>query len=177
MSWNPYYYAAHLGQEVRDHRGRGESSRVPQQPLSPRVPPRDPRVPHPGHPIGPRVPPRDPRPQRPQEPDPRVTTRPEDLRPRDDDRDRDRDRDRRHHHRHRRYREQHDLPWGHRYYGDYIFLAGYGWLPRWYPYWDPSWFDYWWFLFDYYGGDTAADYAAYARDVVLRGYARQYGWI
>jgi hypothetical protein len=176
MSWNSYY-AAYLGQEVRDHRGRGERPRVPpQQPLSPRVPPRDPRVPPPGQPIGPRVPPRDPRPPRPvqpQEPDPRVTTRPEDLRPRDDDRDRDR----RRHHRHRRYRDQYDLPWGQRYYGDYIFLVGYGWLPRWYPYWDPQWYDYWWFLFDYYGGDAAADYAAYARDMVLRGYARQYGWL
>jgi len=69
------------------------------------------------------------------------------------------------------------LPWGQRAYGDHIFLVGYGWLPRWYPYWDPRWFDYWWLLFDYYGGDVNAEYASYARDATLRAYARQYGWL
>ena len=101
-----------------------------------------------------------------------MTTRPEDLYPRDHDRD-----DRRRYHRHRRYRDQNDLPWGQRAYGDYLFLAGWGWLPRWYPYWEPSWYDYWWYLFDYYGGDGNADYAAYARDAALRALARRYGWL
>lgn len=166
MTWNSYY-GAYLGADplpgrtassFREHRGPVVGPIVRDHRGDDRVP----------------IPPQ-PQPQPQPQPDPRVTTRPGDLRPRDDDRDRDERR--RYYQRHRRYREEYDLPWGQRYYGDYLFLAGYGWLPRWYPYWDPSWYDYWWYLFDYYGGDANADYAAYARDAVLRGWARQYGWL
>ncbi len=166
MFWNPYVYAF-LGADpspvVRDHRGDRPGVRIP--PRDPRPQPRpDDRVP-----IQPQPRPDDRVPIQPQRPDPRVTTRPEDLRPRRDD-------DRRDWRRHRRYRDRNDLPWGQRYYGDYIFLDDYGWLPRWYPYWDPQWFNYWWYLFDYYGGDVNPDYAAYARDAALRSFAPRYGW-
>jgi hypothetical protein len=70
----------------------------------------------------------------------------------------------------------HDTPpWPQQRYGDYAPVQGWGWWPRWFPYWDRRWYDYWWYLYDYYGGDANADYAAYARDAVLRQYAPQWG--
>jgi hypothetical protein len=69
-----------------------------------------------------------------------------------------------------RYRHPHD------YYGDYFVVEGV-WWPRWFPYWETAWIRYWWQLYYYYGGDTHADYAQYARDAYLRALAAQWGWI
>ena len=165
---------------VRDHRGE----RPPW--VSPRDQPVMPRVPPPVQPVTPRVPPRDPRP-RPVEdtrpidprvttphfptqpappPDPRVTTYPEDVRPRERDRDRDDDDRRRPR---RRPRDEHR---------DYVFVPGYEYWPRWYPYWDPYWYWLWRYLFWYYRGHENPDYAEWARDQVLRtSYAPRYGWL
>lgn len=64
----------------------------------------------------------------------------------------------------------------HYYYGDYVTVEG-AWWPRWFPYWDPAWYRYWWQLYYYYGGDAYRDYAEYARDTLLRSYAKQMGWL
>ena len=69
-----------------------------------------------------------------------------------------------------------DIPWGHRYYNDYCFVAGWGWFPCWFPYYDPRWLDYWLLLFDQYGGDYNAEYASYVRDLILRDLGRRYRW-
>lgn len=72
----------------------------------------------------------------------------------------------------------HDTPpWPHQSYQDYTPIEGWGWWPRWYPYWDPQWRTYWWYLYDYYGGDGYPEYAEYARDVVLRANASQWGLV
>jgi len=68
-------------------------------------------------------------------------------------------------------------PEAHRRHGDYAFVEGYGWWPRWYPYSDPSWYAYWQYLYDYYGGEANAEYAEYARDAALRSIAEQQGWL
>lgn len=60
---------------------------------------------------------------------------------------------------------------------DYVFVEDWGWLPQWYPYSDPYWFSYWQYLYDYYGGDANAEYAADARDTFLRSIAPQWGWL
>lgn len=106
--------------------------------------------------------------------DPRVTTRPSDVQPRWRSGHRvpgplpQRPHFRRHHF--------HDFPPGpHQRYHDYIFVDRGGWWPRWYPYWNPSWYAYWWQLYDYYGGDAHPEYAEYARDATLRQYAPQWG--
>jgi hypothetical protein len=153
MSWNPYY-ATYLGQ-----RSGGREQSTLERPFA-----RDPRG---GQPVSPRVPPRDPRrpdprvttPPFPQQPDPRVTTRPEDLRPHDDRHDHDDRRHPRHHHH------------------DYTYVANYGWWPSWFPYWDPYWFWYWQYLYWYYRGYENPEYAEWARDAVLRSMARERGWM
>lgn len=72
----------------------------------------------------------------------------------------------------------HDVPpWPHQRYHDYTYFEGWGWWPRWFPYWDRRWYDYWWHLYDYYGGDAYADYAAYASDAVFRQYGPQWGLV
>jgi len=94
--------------------------------------------------------------------DPRTTTRPGDLHPGG-------------------YWPRHHFhdrpPWPHRHHGDYILVPGWGWWPRWFPYWDPGWQAYWWSLYDYYGGDAYPDYAAYARDMLIRQQAGQWGLV
>jgi hypothetical protein len=60
---------------------------------------------------------------------------------------------------------------------DYVFVENYGWWPHWFPYWEPAWYAYWWQLYEYYGGDENREYAEWARDQVLRGYAPQMGWL
>lgn len=80
------------------------------------------------------------------------------------------------HHGHHGHHHFHDeAPWPQQQYGDYVLIQGWGWWPRWYPYWDRRWYDYWWSLYDYYGGDSYPDYAAYARDAFLRANAQQLG--
>ena len=126
--------------------------------------------------------PSDVRPTERRPPDPRVTTRPSDVRPTErrplDPRVTTRPSDVRspQPRPHGRRHHFHDVPpWPHQHHRDYVYVDRGGWWPRWYPYWDPSWFRYWWYLYDYYGGDAYADYAEYARDAVLRQYAPQWG--
>lgn len=67
-------------------------------------------------------------------------------------------------------------PTSHHRHHDYAFVEGYGWWPRWFPYWEPYWFWFWQYLYYYYGGDTNAEFAEYARDWYLRSIAPQWGW-
>lgn len=65
--------------------------------------------------------------------------------------------------------------WPQHRYHDYIYVDRSGWWPRWFPYWDQRWIAYWWHLYDYYGGDASPEYAAYARDAMLRQNAARWG--
>jgi hypothetical protein len=71
-----------------------------------------------------------------------------------------------------------DVPaWPQHRYHDYVYVDRWGWWPRWFPYWDQRWCAYWWHLYDYYGGDARPEYAAYARDAVLRQNAPRWGLV
>jgi hypothetical protein len=78
---------------------------------------------------------------------------------------------------HRPYFHDDAPAWPQQRYHDYVYVDRWGWWPRWFPYWDQRWSAYWSYLYDYYGGDAHPEYAAYARDAVLRQYAPQWGLV
>ena len=165
MFWN-LYNGTYLGQEPISREGSDDQSSSRGARRDPRQP--DPRISMPWVPQqspDPRVTTRPedlwPRGQQ-QAPDPRVTTRPEDLWPRGQRFGR-RPYDDRRHPRHR--------------YRDYRYVPNSGWWPSWFPYWDPYWRRYWQYLYGYYGGYENPEYAESARDAVLRSMARGRGWL